>query len=183
MQRQSSIRGNLYVDGQAVLTFDPTIASGDLSNSVPLLIGNHPDLSMQSFFKGIIDEFAIYGRALTGTEIQAIYTAGVSGKCWAPAILVQPTNQIALVGDTATFTVVASGVQPLNYQWTFNMTNIYGATNTLLMLTNVQLSQAGNYSVVVANAFGSIQSSNAVRRSMTGCHRSLQHNQRIKQSS
>ena len=79
-----------------------------------------------------------------------------------PSIATQPTNQTVTVGGTATFSVTASGTPPLSYQWNFNGTNIGGATNTTLTLTNVQASQAGNYAVLVTNLFGSILSSNAV---------------------
>ena len=41
VERQSTTGGKLYVDGQLVYTFDPTIATGDLSNPAPLRIGNH----------------------------------------------------------------------------------------------------------------------------------------------
>ena len=58
----------------------------------------------------------------------------------APVILAQPTNQTVIVGDVAAFSVVADGTPPLSYQWNFNGTNIVGATNTFLTLTNVQLS-------------------------------------------
>ena len=54
------------------------------------------------------------------------------------------------------------GTSPLSYQWSFNRTNILGATNATLTLTNVQMSQAGNYTVLVTNAYGSVLSSNAV---------------------
>ena len=45
----------------------------------------------------------------------------------------------------------------MEFQWDEH----YVATNATLILTNVQLSQAGNYSVLVINAYGSILSSNA----------------------
>ena len=79
-----------------------------------------------------------------------------------PVILAQPTDQTIVVGGTATFTVVADGTPPLGYQWNFNGTNIVGATNAPLTLTNVQFSQAGSYAVLVTNLFGSVLSSNAV---------------------
>jgi len=79
-----------------------------------------------------------------------------------PTISMQPTNQTALVGDTAIFSVTAGGFSPLSYQWKFNGTNLHWATNTSLTLSNVQVSQAGNYAVQVTNTFGSITSSNAV---------------------
>jgi outer membrane protein assembly factor BamB len=80
----------------------------------------------------------------------------------APNIITQPTNQTVIVGGTANFNVTANGMLPLSYQWRFNGTNIVGATDTSLTLTNVQLNQAGNYTVLVTNASGSILSSNAL---------------------
>jgi hypothetical protein len=74
----------------------------------------------------------------------------------------QPANQATTVGGTANFSVTAGGTPPLSYQWSFNGMNISGATNITLTLTNVQLSQAGNYAVVVTNQYGSVTSSNAV---------------------
>jgi hypothetical protein len=76
-------------------------------------------------------------------------------------ITTQPTNQVVTVGGTASFSVTASGTLPLSYQWNFDGTNLVGATNIVLTLVNVQLSQAGNYTVLVTNSYGSILSSNA----------------------
>ena len=81
----------------------------------------------------------------------------------APAFITQqPTNQAVLAGGSASFTVGASGTAPLSYQWRYNGTNLAGATTTALTLTNVQVAQAGTYTVQVTNASGSILSSNAV---------------------
>ena len=124
--------------------------------------GNHADSTFTTFFKGVIDEVSIYRRALSSNEIAAIYSAGTAGKCGVsptpPVITSQPTNQTVGVGGTATFRVSANGTVPLFYQWNFNGTNILGATNTTLTLNNVQLTQAGNYSVRVANSAGSTNS-------------------------
>ncbi|PYT48458.1 MAG: hypothetical protein DMG43_16975, partial [Acidobacteria bacterium] len=46
----------------------------------------------------------------------------------APAISTQPGNQTVTAGQTATFTVVASGTAPLAYQWQKNGASITGAT-------------------------------------------------------
>jgi hypothetical protein len=80
----------------------------------------------------------------------------------APAITTQPTNQLVSVGDYASFSVTASGTAPLSCQWSFNGTNINNATNFNLTLNNVQIIQAGIYTVQVTNLFGSVTSSNAV---------------------
>jgi tellurite resistance-related uncharacterized protein len=116
-------------------------------------------------FEGLIDEVDYFNRALSASEIAAIYTAGAFGKCVtasAPYIYVQPTNQVAIVGENLSWNVVVAGTPPLAYQWQFDGTNLIGATDTTLTLTNVQLDQAGSYALVVTNVVGSIMSSNAV---------------------
>ncbi len=62
------------------------------------------------------------------------------------------------VGGTASFSVTASGTAPLSYRWSWNGTNLVEATNATLTLNNVQLAQAGNYSVLVSNLAGSTNS-------------------------
>jgi endonuclease/exonuclease/phosphatase family metal-dependent hydrolase len=76
-----------------------------------------------------------------------------------PAITTQPQSQSVLAGQTATFSVGATGTPPLNYQWFFSGTNIAGATTNPFTLANVQLTNAGNYSVVITNIAGSVTSS------------------------
>ncbi len=80
-----------------------------------------------------------------------------------PLIAVQPQDQPNILpGATATFTVVAYGSQPLNYQWYYNTnTPLTGATSPTLTLTNVQPGDAGSYSVTVSNFAGGVISSNA----------------------
>ena len=79
-----------------------------------------------------------------------------------PAITNQPVSQSAFTGGTATFTVSAGGDAPLAYKWLFNGTARAGATNVSLTLTNLQITNSGNYSIIVTNAFGSSTSSVAV---------------------
>src|SRR6185437_13956669 len=81
-----------------------------------------------------------------------------------PVIRSQPTNQTIMGGGAVTFAVAASGLPPLRYQWFFNDTNtpVSGATNSFLVLTNLQPSQAGSYFVQVSDPFATILSSNAL---------------------
>ena len=78
-----------------------------------------------------------------------------------PAITTQPQNQSVLAGQTATFSVAATGTPPLNYQWFFNGTNIAGATANPFTLAQVQRANMGNYSAVITNLAGSVTSSAA----------------------
>ena len=79
-----------------------------------------------------------------------------------PNITTQPASQSVNPGASVTFTVVASGASPLTYQWRFNGVNISGATSSSYTKSNVQATNAGNYSAVVNNAYGSATSVNAV---------------------
>lgn len=81
VQRHSTTGGQIYIDGQLVLTFDPTVCPGELSNTGPLWIGNHATPGLQAYYHGIIDEVGLYNRALTAGEVAAIYNAGGAGKC------------------------------------------------------------------------------------------------------
>jgi hypothetical protein len=140
-----------YLDGvaepaqfyNATFQFTSSIAIGCVGSGDPA--GN---------FLGVIDELDVFNRALAATEVQAIYDAGNAGKCdsVAPTITSQPAGQTVTVGGTAIFNVTASGTQPLTYQWSFGLSNIPAATNATLTLTNVQLNQAGTYSVLVSNS-------------------------------
>ena len=73
----------------------------------------------------------------------------------------QPQSQSAYSGTNVTFTVAATGVGAMSYQWLLNETNILGATNATLTVTNVQPSDSGSYSVIVSNSLGSTISSSA----------------------
>jgi pectate lyase len=77
-----------------------------------------------------------------------------------PAIETDTQDQTALVGQNATFNVLANGTLPLSYQWYFNTNTVLtNVTTSILTLANVQLSDSGGYSVVVTNAYGSVTSS------------------------
>ncbi len=79
----------------------------------------------------------------------------------APLITAQPQSISIAQGNTATFSVSASGAG-LSYQWRKNTTPINGATAATYTISNVTSANAGNYSVVVSNSFGSTTSNTAV---------------------
>jgi arabinan endo-1,5-alpha-L-arabinosidase len=79
----------------------------------------------------------------------------------APGITTQPQSQTVTVGANVQFSVTASGRPTPTYQWNFNGTAISGATSSSYSLTNVQPSNAGDYTVTVANNSGSVTSGKA----------------------
>jgi hypothetical protein len=80
-----------------------------------------------------------------------------------PAITVQPVIQTVTSGQTATFTVTATGTGPLSYQWYENGILITGATGSTYTTSPVSTSDNGAvFTVVVSNAAGSVTSTPAV---------------------
>jgi len=69
-------------------------------------------------------------------------------------ITAQPQSVTNQVGTTASFTVSASGVAPLGYQWLRNGTNLPGQTNLVINLPNVQPANVGNYQARVTDHCG-----------------------------
>jgi alpha-tubulin suppressor-like RCC1 family protein len=78
-----------------------------------------------------------------------------------PEIKTTLPHQMVLIGANVNFTISSSGLTPLSFQWRKNGINIPGATNAFLTLPNVQPSNGGEYSVVVANRYGSVVSTPA----------------------
>jgi hypothetical protein len=78
-----------------------------------------------------------------------------------PTITQSPVNQTVVGGNSVSFSGMATGTGPLRYQWRHNGNVINGATNSILMLQNVQISQAGEYVLYVLNAFGAVMSTPA----------------------
>jgi hypothetical protein len=81
-----------------------------------------------------------------------------------PVITNQPVSYSGSPGDNVTFTVGATGVPTLAYQWRKDNVdisdggNISGATTTALSITGAQPSDNGNYAVVITNVFGATTS-------------------------
>lgn len=83
---------------------------------------------------------------------------GVLTVSQAPTITVHPGNQIVAIGANAGFGVTATGSAPLTYQWSQNGNPIAGATASSYIITGARQGNVGLYSVVVANAAGSVTS-------------------------
>jgi hypothetical protein len=128
----------------------PTWFAADLSASTNL------------YFKGLIDEVAIFNRALSEGEVYSAYGSAI-GRV-APQIFTDvaapPTPPY--LGETLNLLVDAGGTPALAYHWRKGGTAIAGATSSALIITNLQASDAGTYDVVITNSFGTATSSQAV---------------------
>lgn len=154
----NSIR--LYVNGQ--LETQTSITFPQDYGNFPVLFGTSGQSYWDHKFKGTLDEVSLYDHALSPVEIAAIYSSGTSGKCKGASITAQPQSQSVAIGGSALFTVSAAGIEPIRYQWQFNGLNLPNATSTTLPLSNVQLSNGGNYAVIVTNTLGAATSAVAV---------------------
>jgi pectin methylesterase-like acyl-CoA thioesterase len=76
----------------------------------------------------------------------------------APNLLTEPTNEVVMAGQTATFTVAATGVPDPTYQWLQNGTNAPypGANSATLTIPNAQAADASSLSVLVSNGAGMV---------------------------
>lgn len=81
---------------------------------------------------------------------------------YALRIIAEPQSQSVEEGDPATFTAFAIGSRPITYQWKFKGNPISQATNAVLILPSVTSVDAGEYSVLVTNPGGSLESASAV---------------------
>ncbi len=100
----------------------------------------------------------VNGKVYVGTQTalnvygSGIFTSGI-------IISSQPQSQTVPVGTNVTLSVGVLSTNSYTTQWSFDGTNIPGATTINYTITNVQLANAGNYSVVVSNAQSTVTSS------------------------
>ncbi len=111
--------------------------------------------------------YSLFVSNAAGTTTSAVVTLNATSVLSAPVISLQPTNRSVTEGESASFSMLASGALPLSYQWLLNgvaLTDgagVSGATTNTLSLNNVQAAHIGTYSVVVSNTAGFVVSSPA----------------------
>ena len=159
---------SLYVDGVQIgsSTFTTSISYAGLGANT--IIGKQGNGGAGYSFDGTMDEVRVSSTSRSAAWIwtefnnqnsPATFYGTGNAETKLPAITTQPTNQTVVAGGNVTFTVVAGGFGSLNYQWYFNGTAISGATATNYTLTGVMAANAGNYTVVITNLYGSVTGS------------------------
>jgi hypothetical protein len=79
-----------------------------------------------------------------------------------PAIAQDPLTQTVQEAATVSLSVTATGTAPLSYQWRRNGANISGANASIYAFSAALVDSGAAYTVVVSNAFGSVQSAAAL---------------------
>lgn len=155
----------LYVDGQLVASETGNTVYA-MSPASFLCIGarDNGGNNFNSFFNGRIYDVRVHNYAVNLAYVQNEY--GVQPA----AVVVQPAPASAFAGDPVQLSATASGTPPLYYQWRLNGTNVnllpdstnfIGANSNVLKILSMSASDAGLYSLVVTNLYGTAISSNA----------------------
>ncbi|MEN9574263.1 MAG: hypothetical protein RL514_2118 [Verrucomicrobiota bacterium] len=142
-------------------TGSPTLTYQWRLNGTPIPGGTGPFLSLFNVQESAEGNYTVVVSNPYGTVTSQIAVVTVQTP---PSIsdAGQPQPQTVIQGSNATFSVTPAGDVPFTYQWRFAGVNIPGATANPLVLTGVQTNQAGLYSVIVSNPFGTVTSSNAL---------------------
>ena len=149
----------LYENGLKVAqSADP---NGSVNFDDDWMIGNGSSSGNGRLFNGNISEVAIYGHGLTAAQVLNHYFEGLvntAAGASVPIITTQPQSQPGYVGGSATFSVGTVSALSVTNQWYEGSTALKNQTNATLTLNNLQLTNAGNYSVVIGNANGTTNS-------------------------
>ncbi len=161
--------GNVYVaDAGNNNTIRMISSGGEVSTvaGVPGSVGSTDGTGSAALFnrpQGIAVDGA--GNLYVADTYNYIIRKGQLAPPTLPSISTQPVSESVNLGSIATFSVNATGVPLPSYQWQLNGTNvsasaanISGATSPTLTISNTQLADAGNYTVVITNGSGSITS-------------------------
>jgi pectate lyase/pectin methylesterase-like acyl-CoA thioesterase len=144
-------------------TGTPALAYQWLKDGAPIAAATSSTLSLNAVLLSNAGYYSVTVTNAVGsvTSAPVLLTVRATPATAAPVITTQPASQIAFVGDTVVFSVAAQAVPPPSYQWMKDGTAITGANASTLTVTNVQLTSAGSYTVVITNSAGSITSSAA----------------------
>lgn len=72
--------GTFYIDGVPIVPFEPEYHADSVDNEHPLRIGSRSS-SETALYRGLVDDVALWNRALSPTEVADLYRAGSEGMC------------------------------------------------------------------------------------------------------
>ncbi len=134
--------------GAAHVLSSGAMAIGTVRGAVagPLVFGNDNRNAAGEQFTGSIDEIRISSVARAANQMQF----------FSPLVTItqNPVSQNVDYNQPVRFSVSASSLSALSYQWRFNSNAIAGATAAAYTITNVAAGHAGYYDVVVTNTAG-----------------------------
>jgi sugar lactone lactonase YvrE len=121
-----------------------------------LLYAGYPAFTLSNVGASYAGNYTVVVTSPYGSVTSAVATLTVQAP---PVITVSPASQLAVAGSSPGFSVAVAGSGPFGYLWYLASTNlVQSGTNSTLTLPGVVANQAGNYTVVVTNAWGSVTS-------------------------
>jgi len=133
----------------------------DLSSGSPTILYTNnfpPPATASANVVGGIDVYAghiVAVDAKNGVQMAKIY---VNTNPIPPSVVSPPPPTTIVQGGYGSMGIGATGTKPLSYRWYLGNTPVDGATNNIITFTNLLLSSAGNYTVVISNSVGAITS-------------------------
>jgi hypothetical protein len=135
----------------------------DSGNVITDLEQNSPTLSLSSVQASDAGRYWVVVANDFGSLQSLVATLTVEPSVpGSPAITTPPVSRTVLVGQSATFSVAASGDPTLHYAWKKNGTTPVGTDTASFTIDSAQLTDAGTYAVTVSNGLGSATSQSAV---------------------
>ena len=107
-------------------------------------------------------QFTVMVSNSAGNVTSNAATLTVNAAVVAPSITTQPVNRTVTAGQTASFSVTASGTSPFTYQWMKNGASISGATSASYTTPATATADNGaQFTVMVSNSAGNVTSNAA----------------------
>ena len=147
--------GNLFIADTSNQRIREWIAAGPVQIAGPMI-------TLAGATSALSGNYQVIVSSLYGSVTSSVATLNIG---FPPAITNQPVAQTVINGSNAVFSVAATGVAPLAYQWQFNGTNLTdggefsGSATARLALTGASDRDVGQYEVIITNALGSVTSS------------------------
>jgi len=148
--------------GEGNIAFNPSLCqeTAALIAGSPCIDGGDPGLGYRD---GLIraEDCSPYARGSTRNDMGAFGGPGVVG--WTepyaePVIRIAPVNRMGFEGQPVTLDVLATGIDPLAYQWLHEGQALAEQTDAVLRIPSAALEHAGDYTVEVRNALGVVVS-------------------------
>lgn len=136
-------------------------STADVTSSVAWTSSNTSSASINDtgLATGVGVGSSTIGASLDGKTKSTVIT--VTASAVAPSITTQPADQAVSVGQTATFSVAASGTAPLNYQWKKNGANVGSNASSYTTPATTLTDNGASFTVVVSNSAGNVTSAEA----------------------
>jgi arabinogalactan endo-1,4-beta-galactosidase len=146
---------NATVIGANPLTYQWQQNGTNLANGPGISGANTTNLSLTGVTSSSTTNYTlvitnVYGSVTTSVAMLTVLVP--------PTITTPLTNETVECGSNVMFAIDAAGTPPLNFQWSVDGTTIFGATNSILLLTNVSLPSHTVF-VVVSNLYASATNS------------------------